>query len=112
MDFEISQRKTDGKWIFYYFEGNSKKTRICRGCKTKEEAETYVAAFGKKKTNVYLVKEIAKDMFCLNGEHILRLQGFGRKLDEKTILQKKICNKPYMQRFWRKGHKKNSYQGY
>lgn len=89
MDFEISQRKTDGKWIFYYFAGNSKKTRICRGCKTREEAEAYAAALGKKKLNVYLVKEIAKDMFCLNGEHILRLQGFGRKLDEKTILQKR-----------------------
>lgn len=79
MDFEISQRKTDGKWIFYYFEGNSKKNRICRGCKTKEEAEAYVAAFGKKKTNVYLVKEIAKDIVLSEWRTYFKIAGIRQK---------------------------------
>ena len=94
MDYSVSMVNSgmnQGKWVckFRDFDGKIKK-RICKGCKTKKQALDFVKSLGKKKQNPYLIKEIAKDMFIEGGEHLQRLEGFGRKPSAETISQRRF----------------------
>ncbi len=79
----------NGKWFYCFLNGNKKSMRVCRGCKTKKEAEVFVSKLKFTKSSPYLIKNIAKDMFVKNSLHLERLYQLGKRFSENTIEQKK-----------------------
>ena len=87
----VVQGKEKSKW-FYTFKDpvtNKKRTRICRECKTKGEAQEYVKKLRYLSFDQYLISNIAADMFIDGKDHINRLKAFGKALDERTRLQRR-----------------------
>jgi len=77
----------------FYYEyvdpvGGEKHKKLCRCCKTLQEAKNYVNQL-KFLPDQYLIKNIAADMYLPESDMILRLGQFGKKLTDKTISQKR-----------------------
>ncbi len=84
----FNKGKKVSRWYYVYEDSLHKNhRRLCKNCHTKEQAENYVSKL--KFVNQYLIKNIAKDMYLPESEHLLRLQSFGRKISEKTRSQKR-----------------------
>ena len=87
---------------FYYEFTNDGKTtrRICKNCKTKEEAKLFVSKL--KLDNVsspFLISNVAKGMFEKHSEHMNRLNNYGKNLSERTLGQKKLFIKLIVESF-------------
>ena len=89
--FKVVSGRNQGKWVFRFKDSEGKyRQRICKNCETESEALFYAMSLGKKKSNPWLVKNIAKDMYVEGGEHIERLRAFGRNLSNETISQSRL----------------------
>ncbi|MCR5252615.1 MAG: site-specific integrase [Treponema sp.] len=92
-DFELLSRITGEKvsWYFTYKDGEKKRVKTCKGCKTESDALLFISNFKKRLLldNQYLIKNIASDMFLSESEHLKRLKKFGKTLSADTIQQKR-----------------------
>lgn len=76
------------KWFYVYKDSLQKKhKRVCKNCSTKEQAEAYISKLDF--VNQYLIKNIAKDMYLPESEHLNRLRSFGKNISHKTRIQKR-----------------------
>lgn len=76
------------KWYYVYEDSlNKKHKRVCKKCTTKEDAEIFISRLDF--VNQYLIKNVAANMYLPESEHIKRLESFGKKISEKTRLQKR-----------------------
>lgn len=76
------------RWMCSYENSTGKHKRICHGCETEEEALEFLYRISQK-DNQFLIKNIAKDMYLPDGDHLKRLEQYGKKLCLKTIKQKR-----------------------
>ena len=79
------------RWMCSYENSTGKHKRICHGCETEEEALEFLYRISQK-DNQFLIKNIAKDMYLPDGDHLKRLEQYGKKLCLKTIKQKRIVS--------------------
>ncbi len=78
------------KWFYVFEDSNHKKhKRVCKNCKSLHEAKLFVQKL--KFDDQYLIKNIAKDMYLPESEHMKHLNSFGYKISEKTRLQRRHC---------------------
>ena len=84
----IKNDKIVSKWFYIYKDSvNKTHKRVCKNCTSKEQAEAYVQKLDF--INQYLIKNIAKEMYLPESEHIKRLESFGKRISEKTRAQKR-----------------------
>ena len=77
------------RWYYYFYDHNGKKVqKACRKCQTREEADRFVSQLpipnNLKKRSDY-VRDIAKDMFLPNSDHLERRKQLGKSTYEGTI---------------------------
>lgn len=86
MTVKIFER--DGRW-FYSFKNEYAKnsTRLCRECKTRQEAELYVSKLKFVSSSPYLIKNITADMYLPGSKHLHRLNQLGKNICAETIGQ-------------------------
>lgn len=90
MDIKLVYDSRKEKWFYSYLNENGQRLkRTCRGCKTRTEAETFVSKLKIENKDTYLIKNIARDMYLKNSEHLIRLSMFGKKLTDPTLNQKR-----------------------
>ncbi len=93
MEIKVFFEKKSNRWVYKYKD--SKGTihkKFCRNCNTQEEAERFVSQLESNlldEKEQYQIKKIAQYMFTDGSAHLQRLQMFGKKLDVKTIQQKR-----------------------
>lgn len=87
MNVKITEK--DGKWFYAFQNGASVSKRVCRGCKSRKEAEEFVSKLKFTKSSPYLIKNIAKDMFVPGSLHAERLFQLGKTLTERTFEHKR-----------------------
>ena len=77
------------RWYYYYYDQNGKKIqKACRGCKTKEESETYIKNLptpANYKTSSNLIKDIAGPMFLPGSDHMERRMQLGKSTYQGTV---------------------------
>lgn len=82
--------KTSTKWFYNYKDSSNKKhTRICKNCNSYDEAVAFVSKIQINKDEQYLIKNIAKDMFKIESNHLKRMEQFGKTFSEETRYQKR-----------------------
>ncbi|MCQ2600911.1 MAG: site-specific integrase [Treponema sp.] len=91
--YEVQTKKNNiviSKFYYSYKDCNNRThQKVCKNCKTKEEAEKYAAYHYLNNEEQYLIKNIAKNMFLPDSEHLNRLESFGKKICEETRAQKR-----------------------
>lgn len=82
--------KVVSKWYYEYKDSNNViHNRVCKDCRTRAEAECYVKHLKIFSNEQYLIKNIAKEMYLPESEHLRRLNEFGKKITEETRIQKR-----------------------
>ena len=79
------------KNVYYIqYEGHDGKIhhKTCSNCSTLKQAQRCLNLF-MAKNNVYLIKNIAADMFIPGSEHLSRMKQYGRTYAPETIYQKR-----------------------
>lgn len=90
MNIKLDYDSRKEKWFYSYLNENGQRVkRTCKGCKTKKEAESFITKLKIENKDTYLIKNIAKDMYLNNSEHLKRLAMFGKVLTERTLNQKR-----------------------
>lgn len=88
MDIHLMEITKNGVkvWAYWYVEEGTRKKRqrVCKGCKTRDEAELYVSEIRKRHSQP-LVRHITRDMYVEGKPHLTRLQQMGKKLSQSTI---------------------------
>ena len=81
------------KFKYSYVEPitNRKIVRVCKDCKSMEDAKKFVSKIKIIPEQQYIIKNITKNMYVLGSEHLKRLESFGKKLSIRTIEQKRQC---------------------
>lgn len=76
------------KWYYWWLDPVSKIKiqKVCKGAKNQEEAFAYISQLpppvAVRKTKI---KDICKDMFVPDSEHMYRLSQLGKKLGDRTL---------------------------
>lgn len=108
MDYHVFRKpkkiknKTVHRWYYYFYDPltGKKIQKACRGCKNQAEAYAYVSAlspiFAEQRVTI---ATIAKYMFIPESEHVHRLEKLGRKLDFKTLREKRHKLDIFVERF-------------
>lgn len=79
-----------GRWFYACVkEDGSFEEKLCSNCFTRREAEVYVRNIAGMSSS-YLIKNLTKDMYVMNGRHLDRLAQFGKQLCEKTVLDRRF----------------------
>ena len=99
MNIKIFKDNNKDIWYYAYTDSGKRHKKICRNCKTKEEAQDYVSHLKLDKRDQYKIKNIAKNMYLENSEHIYRLNMFGKKFTVKTLNQKRSYIELIMEKF-------------
>ncbi|MCR5613497.1 tyrosine-type recombinase/integrase [Treponema sp.] len=98
MEYHIFKKPTKSKnkivhrWYYYYVDPftGKKVQKVCKNCRTQAEANAYISQlsspFEEKKI---CIKDITNYMFIPGSAHMERMEKFGRKLDIKTIKDKR-----------------------
>lgn len=92
MNIKIIEKEIDGiKKYYYEYRKNGKKiSRVCKNCISMEAAKYYVSRLKYLDEEQYLVKNIAKNMYLQNSEHLGRLNSFGKNICEETRRQNRF----------------------
>lgn len=98
MDYHIFKKPTKSgkrivhRWYYYYediFTGH-KIQKVCKNCKTQAEAFAYISQLPPLvKEEKITIAKIAETMFLPNSSHVIRLENLGKKLDPKTLKEKR-----------------------
>jgi integrase len=92
MDYNIFQKKTVGKgkktvkrWYYWFYKDGKQVQKVCKGCQNKAEAWAFICALPPINREVATIREIAKDMFLPDSNHVKRRAAFGRGVLESTL---------------------------
>lgn len=108
MDYHIFKKprklkdKTVHRWYYYFKDPITGKNvqKACKGCKTKAEAYVYVSNLESLyKEEKVTIETIGKYMFVPQSEHVLRLEKLGKKLDVKTLRDKRHLLDVFLEKF-------------
>lgn len=88
---EITNKKTGKKtqkWFYWYNDLTGHRVfKTCKKCKTKKEAELYIAALPPVQlTSNVTIKDIANPMYQIGSKHMERRHQFGKNTSPKTII--------------------------
>ena len=90
----------NGKWFYVYVRSDSKKSvRVCRNCRTREEAEAYVEKLRFISSSPYLISNLVKNMYVPGSQHMHRLEQFGKILSDETLTMKRFYVKQIAKEF-------------
>jgi integrase len=80
--------KITHKWYYYFVVNGKQVQKVCKGCKTKNEAIAFVGKLpARSGENAVLIKTIAETMYLPGSEHMKRRIQLGRPLDDHTMLE-------------------------
>jgi integrase len=87
------------KYKYRYKNQNKTHIRVCKNCKSYDEAKNYVSKLKFINENKYIIKEIASDMYLPGSIHIARLKNFGKTIAEETREQKRHVTELIIKQF-------------
>ena len=84
-------KEKDGKWYYITKDSVTGKqvSKLCKYCKTKEEARDFIKKMALRSANPYLIKNIAKDMYEPGSDHLTILASRGKRPVAITISLKR-----------------------
>ncbi|MDR2602043.1 MAG: site-specific integrase [Spirochaetaceae bacterium] len=74
------------KWYYYFLVNGKQVQKVCKGCQTRNEANTFVAKLPDLSGgNAVLVKTVAETMFFPESDHMKRRVQLGKPLDPNSM---------------------------
>ena len=75
------------RWYYWFYDTDGKrKLRVCPGCSCRADAEAYLKTLPQKIVVGNLIKDIAKDMFLLGSNHVLRRAKLGKSVTTDSLV--------------------------
>lgn len=108
MDYHIFKKPTKSgnkivhKWYYYYLDPISGKKiqKVCKNCKNQAQAFEYISNLPPiYQTGPITISQIAKYMFVPGSDHVIRLENLGKRLDVKTLKEKRFKLKMFAEEF-------------
>lgn len=121
MDYYIFKKPTKSgnkivhRWYSYYQDPvtGKKIQKVCKGCKNQAQVFEFISSLPSlyQCNEPVVISQIARFMYVPGSDHVTRLEKLGKKLDIKTLKEKRFKLKLFVKEFGIKGsYDSNGYQ--
>lgn len=97
-----SKGKTVHRWYYYFTDPvtGKKIQKVCTGCKTQNEAISYISALPSLfEQNKITVSKIAEQMYIPGGSHLERMEKLGKTFTPETLKIKRFLLNIFLDEF-------------
>ncbi len=95
-----TQKKSTKKWYYYYYDDDgSRHQRVCKNCKTQNEALEFINNLEVRRKSSLTVRDVADGMFTEGSDYLNRLELLGKKICKETINSNRFYTELIIKRF-------------